>query len=79
MHVNGFSNPHRPCCELIKFSLVQDCSFYGGNEFGEWADVDADGMPAEHQRFYKCRAAPNMIVQHQVGRLRECLDGGARE
>ncbi len=77
--MDGFSNSRRPCSEPIKFSLVEDGSFYGRYEFGEWANVDADGVPAEHQRFYERCASPNMIVQHQIGLLRECLDGGARE
>ena len=67
--MDGASNSRRPYCELIKFSLVEDGGFYGRDEFGERADVDADGVPAEHQRFYECRASSNMIVQHQVARL----------
>jgi hypothetical protein len=39
-------------------------------EFGERADVDADGVPTQRKRFYQRGASANMVVQNKVARLR---------
>jgi hypothetical protein len=72
--MDGFSSAHDPRGQPIEFGLIEDRGFYGGNEFGQRTDVNANGMATESQRFYKRRPSANMIVKHQVARPREYLN-----
>src|SRR6266700_7495727 len=75
MDVDGRRHALRPSVQTIELGLRKYRGLHGRNEFRERADIDADRVPASGECFHQGGATADMVIEHHVAWLRECVDG----